>query len=82
MSKLHDAIREIIIDPDRLEFGEAKVNLRVGGTVDRIDNYVKELFLELIAECEYDIGDGLDSSDIPDAKNLDGYKLKRLVQEL
>lgn len=34
--ELRKKIRAIIIDPSRLEFGHEKVNLRVGGTVDRI----------------------------------------------
>lgn len=36
IDNLREEIRLLIIDPDRLEFGETKVNLRVGGTVDRI----------------------------------------------
>lgn len=47
---LREVIRQILIDPARLEFGEDKVNLRVGGTVDRIMNEIEAHLDTVVAE--------------------------------
>jgi hypothetical protein len=40
----------------------------------------KGLFLKLIAECEYEVPD--EAIDAPTFKQVDGNKLKQLVEEL
>lgn len=38
--ELREQLRQVLVDPARLEFGETKVNLRVGGTTDRLMSLV------------------------------------------
>lgn len=53
--EIREAIRLILIDPERLELGHDKVNLRVGGTTDRIMVVVNNAIQAAVREAKIEL---------------------------